>query len=182
LSITAKDSAGNISLSKKMLVTRVAPNVPVVNVVNNKLNAVTGITEKYAVVTVLIGTKSYSAKADSVGNFKVAIPIQNSGNSFKVTSTAAGKVSNTRFLTVTRVAPNIPVVNPVRYYSTSVTGKTEKYAVVVVKIGTKVYTSKANIYGNFKVTIPKQKAGTYLSVSAKDAKGLISAIRTVKVY
>ncbi|PUB15267.1 Ig-like domain-containing protein [Paenisporosarcina sp. OV554] len=182
LSITAKDAAGNISLSKKMLVTRVAPNVPVVNVVNNKLAAVTGITEKYAVVTVLIGTKSYSAKADSVGNFKVAIPIQNSGNSIKVTSTAAGKVSNTRSLTVTRVAPNIPVVNPVRYYSTSVTGKTEKYAVVAVKIGTKVYTSKANIYGNFKVTIPKQKAGTYLYVSAKDAKGLISATRTVKVY
>ncbi|MEY2196041.1 Ig-like domain-containing protein [Neobacillus sp. BF23-41] len=182
LSITAKDAAGNISLPKKMQVTRVAPNVPVVNVVNNKAATVTGKTEKYAVVSIFIGTKSYGTKADSVGNFKVAIPIQISGTSIKVTSTVAGKVSNARSLTVNRVAPNIPVVNSVRYYSTSATGKTEKYAVVAVKIGTKVYTSKANIYGNFKVTIPKQKAGTQLFVTAKDSKGLISATRTVKVY
>ncbi|MGF6953490.1 hypothetical protein QF028_005995 [Neobacillus sp. B4I6] len=182
LSITAKDAAGNISSPKKMQVTRVAPNVPVVNVVSNKAATVTGKTEKYAVVSVFIGTKSYGTKADSVGNFKVAIPIQISGTSIKVNSTVAGKVSNARSLTVNRVAPNIPLVNAVRYYSTSVTGKTEKYAVVAVKIGTKVYTSKANIYGNFKVTIPKQKAGTKLLVTAKDSKGLISATRTVKVY
>ncbi|MEE6450084.1 Ig-like domain-containing protein [Gottfriedia acidiceleris] len=182
LSITAKDAAGNISLPKEMQVTRVAPNVPVVNTINNKAATVTGKTEKYAVVTVKIGTKSYSAKADSVGNFKVSIPIQNSGISINITSTVAGKVSNARSLKVTRVAPNIPVVSSVRYYSTTVTGKTEKYAVASVKIGTKVYTYKANSYGNFKVNIPKQKAGTYLYVTVKDTKGLISAIRTVKVY
>lgn len=182
LSIVAKDKAGNISLAKKMRVTKVAPNVPVVNTINNKASTVTGKTEKYALVTVKISTKSYSAKADSVGNFKVSIPIQNSGTSINVTSNVAGKVSNARSLKVTRVAPNMPNVSPVRYYSTSVTGKTEKYAVVTVKIGTKVYTSKANVYGNFNVTIPKQKVGTYIYVSAKDAKGLISAIRKVKVY
>ncbi|ODG92936.1 hypothetical protein BED47_17290 [Gottfriedia luciferensis] len=182
LSITAKDAAGNISLPKEMQVTRVAPNVPVVNTLNNKAATVTGKTEKYAVVTVKIGTKSYSAKADSVGNFKVSIPIQNSGISINVTSTVAEKVSNARSLKVTRVAPNIPLVSSVRYYSTTVTGKTEKYAIASVKIGTKVYTSKANSYGDFKVNIPKQKAGTYLYVTVKDAKGLISATRTVKVY
>ncbi|PEC49510.1 hypothetical protein CON00_10625 [Bacillus sp. AFS096315] len=182
LSITAKDAAGNISLPKEIQVTRVAPNVPVVNLISNKAATVTGKTEKYALVTVKIGTKSYSATADSVGNFKVSIPIQNSGISINVTSTVAGKVSNARSLKVTRVAPNMPVVSPVRYYSTTVTGKAEKYAVASVKIGTKVYTTKANSYGDFKVNIPKQKAGTYLFVTAKDAKGLISATRTVKVY
>ncbi|UPM53655.1 Ig-like domain-containing protein [Gottfriedia acidiceleris] len=182
LSITAKDKAGNISLAQNMRVTKVAPNVPAVNPINNKAATVTGKTEKYAVVTVKIGTNSYSANADSVGNFKVSIPIQNSGISINVTATVAGKVSNANSLKVTRVAPNIPVVSSVRYYSTTVTGKTEKYAVASVKIGTKVYTSQANIYGDFKVNIPKQKAGTYLDVTVKDAKELISATRTVKVY
>ncbi|MEH7451252.1 Ig-like domain-containing protein [Gottfriedia acidiceleris] len=182
ISITAKDAKGNISLPKKIQVKKVAPNVPVVNLINNKTSMVTGKTEKYAVVTVWIGTKSYTAKADSAGNFKVTIPIQNSNTPINVTATVTGRVSNARSLNVTRVAPNIPVVSPVRYNSTTVSGKTEKYAYVTVKIGKNNYKSKANNNGTFKVSIPKQKAGTYLYVSAKDAKGLISAIRTVKVY
>jgi hypothetical protein len=61
------------------------------------------------------------------------------------------------------------------------TGKTEKYAIVAVKIGTKIYTAKANAYGNYKVYIPKQRAGTKLYVNAKDSKGQVSATRIVTV-
>jgi Bacterial Ig domain len=73
-------------------------------------------------------------------------------------------------------------VNAVRYTATSVTGKTEKLAVVKVKIGTRTYSAKANSYGSFKVSIPRQKRGIALSVTATDAKGFVSAARTVKVY
>ncbi|WP_335386477.1 Ig-like domain-containing protein [Neobacillus drentensis] len=66
--------------------------------------------------------------------------------------------------------------------ATSVTGKTEKLAVVKVKIGTRTYSAKANSYGSYKVSIPRQKRGITLSVTATDAKGFISAARTVKVY
>ncbi|WP_098932421.1 Ig-like domain-containing protein [Bacillus sp. AFS031507] len=182
LSVTATD-AGGTSLPKTLQVTRIAPNIPVVNAVNNKSAWVTGKTEKYAIMTVQIGSKYYNGKADSVGNFKVSIPIQNSGTSLKITAKdAAGKISNPKSLTVARVAPNLPVVNAVKYTATSVTGKTEKLAVVKVWIGNRMYWAKANSYGSFKVNIPRQKRGTSFSVTATDAKGLTSAARTVKVY
>jgi hypothetical protein len=183
LNVMAKDTAGNISAPRSVTVARVAPNIPAVNEVNNKSSLITGKTEKYAIVTAKIGTKTYSSKADAYGNYKITIPIQNSGVKLYVTAKdTAGNISAARSVTVARVAPNIPVINPVRYYSTAVTGKTERYAVVSVKIGTRVYSAKADYNGNFKVYIPKQRTGTKLAVTAKDAKGLISAARMVTVY
>ena len=76
--------AGGTSLPKTVQVARIASNIPVVNAVNNKSAWVTGKTEKYAIMTVQIGSKYYSGKADIVGNFKVSIPIQNSGTSLKI--------------------------------------------------------------------------------------------------
>ncbi|MDX5473994.1 MAG: Ig-like domain-containing protein [Bacillaceae bacterium] len=182
LSITAKDSAGKISVARNVTVTRVAPNMPVVNTVNNKASTVSGKTEKYAVVSVKIGTKVYSSKADVNGNYKVTIPVQNSDTSLSVTSKdSTGAVSYAKTMKVVRVAPNVPTVNAVYSYSTKVTGKTEKYAVVTVKIGTRTYSAKANAYGNYSVTIPKQKKGTSISVTAKDSKGNVSAARSIKV-
>ena len=84
-------------------------------------------------------------------------------------------------MTVIRVAPNMPTVNTVRSYSTSVTGNTEKYAIVIIPIGSKTYTTQANLYGNYKVYIPKQPAGTKLYVYAKDTKAQTSAVRTATV-
>jgi hypothetical protein len=182
ISVTAKDSAWNVSAVRTTTVVRAAPNMPTVNTVNNKATAVTGKTEANAIVTVTIGGKAYSAKADGYGNYKVTIPVQNTGTSISVTAKdSAGNVSAVRTTTVVRAAPNMPTVNTVRYYSTTVTGKTEKYAIVAVKIGTKIYTAKANAYGDYKVYIPKQRAGTKLYVNAKDSKGQVSATRIVTV-
>ncbi len=182
LSVTAKDAAGT-SVPRTVAVARIAPNIPVVSTINNKSTLVTGKSEKYAAITVQIGSKNYSGKADRSGNFKVTIPIQNSSTAIKVTAKdGAGKVSFPKSLTVTRVAPNLPVVNAVKYTATAVTGKTEKRAVVKIKIGSRIYSAKANSYGSFKVSIPKQKRGVTLAVTATDAKGLISAAKKVKVY
>ncbi|MBM7662543.1 hypothetical protein JOC85_003350 [Bacillus mesophilus] len=181
--VTSKDSKGAESSPKVIKVLRIAPNMPVVNTVNNKAAVITGKTEKYAYITVKIGTKIYNVRADIYGNYKVIIPIQNSGVSISVVAKdSLGKMSVARAVKVTRVAPNIPTVNAVRYYSTSITGKTERYAVVSAKIGTRVYSAKANYYGNFKIIIPKQRKGTKIVVTAKDSKGRISAPRTVTVY
>ncbi|MES9682619.1 Ig-like domain-containing protein, partial [Gottfriedia acidiceleris] len=182
ISIIATDSVGNVSVARTTKVVRVAPNIPTVNVVNNKSTSVTGKTEKYAMVTVKIGTKSYKAKADGYGNYKVIIPVQNTGISILTTATdSKGNVSVARTTKVVRVAPNMPTVKSVNNKSTSVTGKTEKYAMVTVKIGTKTYIAKADVYGNFKVSIPKQRAGTKIFVYAKDSKGFVSATRTVTI-
>ncbi len=74
-----------------------------------------------------------------------------------------------------------PKVNKVTNMALAVTGKTDKYASVTIKIGTRKYTAKANDSGNFKVKIPKQRAGKKLYVYAKDTKGNVSATRTVTV-
>ncbi|WP_066391128.1 Ig-like domain-containing protein [Neobacillus mesonae] len=182
ITVTAKDSAGNVSVASKVTVVRAAPNMPSVNKVNNKATTVSGKTEAKATVTVKIASKTYKGKANSYGNYKVVIPVQNTGTSLSVTAKdGAGRVSASRSIKIIRVAPNLPIVNKVRYNSNTVSGKTEKYATVTVKIGKKNYTAKANVYGNFKVKIPKQRAGTKLYVNAKDAKEKISATRTVAV-
>jgi hypothetical protein len=182
ISVTAKDSAGNVSDGKSVTVSRVAPNMPTVNSVSNKASTVSGKAEKSSTVTVKIGTKNYTGKADSYGDFKITIPVQNADKKLDVTATDIdGKVSASRTVTVKRVAPNMPVVNKVTNKATVVSGKTEKYATVSVKIGTKTYSKKADVDGNYKVTIPVQNAGTSLKVTAKDSAGAVSASRTVSV-
>ncbi|MDZ5471471.1 Ig-like domain-containing protein [Bacillus sp. 31A1R] len=182
ISITAKDLAGNVSETKMIKVTRVAPNIPVVNTVSNKSTSITGKTEKYAIISIKIGTKTYSGKADRYGNYKVSIPVQNSGTSFTVTAKdSGGKISYGKVGKVVRIAPDIPVVNTVKYYSTTITGKAGKRSTVIAKIGTKTYSSKASSYGNFKIPISKQRVGTTIYVYAKDSRGNLSVKRTVKV-
>lgn len=182
LSVTAKDSSGNVSDGKSVKVSRIAPNLPTVNSVNNKASSVSGKAEKSSTVTVKIGTKSYTGKADSNGDFKITIPVQNAEKKLDITATDKdGKVSAIRTVTVKRVAPNLPAVNKVTNKATEVSGKTEKYATVSVKIGTKTYSKKADVNGNYKVTIPVQNAGTSLQITAKDSAGAVSAARTVSV-
>ncbi len=78
-------------------------------------------------------------------------------------------------------APTFPSVTTVSDKSKEVSGVTEKSATVTVKIGSKKYTKKADSKGKFKVTIPKQKAGKKLYLSAKDKSGNISKTKTVVV-
>ena len=163
LNVTAKDTTGTTSTPRTVTVSRVAPNIPTVSTVYNNVSYIIGKTEKYALVTAKIDLKTYSTKADAYGNYKITIPIQNSGIKVHVTvKDTAGNISATASVTVTRVAPNIPLVNAVRYYSSTVTGKTERYVVVSVKIGTRIYSAKSDYYGNIKVYIPKQRTGTKL--------------------
>ncbi|MBT2757429.1 transglycosylase SLT domain-containing protein [Mesobacillus foraminis] len=182
LSLTVKDIAKNSSAVKKVKVVRAAPNIPVVNKVSNKAAAVTGKTEANATVTVSVAGKNYSKQADKYGNYKVSIPVQNTGTSLSVTAKdSKGKVSIARKAAIVRAAPNMPGVNKVSNKTTTVTGKTEAFATVKVSIAGKSYSKKADKYGNYKVTIPVQNAGTSLSVTAKDSKGHTSAARTLKI-
>ncbi|MFJ8236857.1 Ig-like domain-containing protein [Ureibacillus sp. NPDC094379] len=182
LYVTAKDTTGKISAPNTIAVLRVAPNIPTADTVTNKSAYVTGKAEKSSLVSVKIGTKILNIRTDANGLFKIPIPVQNSGVKFTITAKdAKGQVSATKTVMVTRVAPNIPNVNPIRTYSTNVTGTTEKYAVVSVKIGGRTYSAKADRYGKFKVTISKQKKGSKLLVTSKDAKGAVSATRTMTV-
>ncbi|TWT01125.1 Ig-like domain-containing protein [Planomicrobium sp. CPCC 101079] len=82
---------------------------------------------------------------------------------------------------IDKTAPSTPTVNTVSDKSTGVTGKAETNATVYIKIGTKQIGKAAAKSGAYSIKIPKQKAGTSISVYAVDAAKNKSASKTVKV-
>jgi hypothetical protein len=78
--------------------------------------------------------------------------------------------------------PEAPVVKEVTDSSKQVTGTAEAGTEVTVKAGEKVLgTAKVKEDGTFLAAIPVQKAGTVLSVTAKDAAGNVSEAASVEV-
>lgn len=67
--------------------------------------------------------------------------------------------------------PSTPSINTVSTNSTSVSGKTDANCTVNVKAGSKTYKGKSNSKGDYKVSIPKQKAGTKIYVYATNTYG-----------
>ncbi|MGC4378926.1 Ig-like domain-containing protein [Fictibacillus sp. Mic-4] len=83
---------------------------------------------------------------------------------------------------VDTAAPSKPIVNKVDNNDKVVTGKAEAYSTVTVKAGKKTLgNAKASSKGTFSVKISTQKAGTKLSVTAKDKAGNVSSATTVIV-
>ncbi|WP_374226373.1 Ig-like domain-containing protein [Bacillus sp. sid0103] len=184
LVIIATDAAGNESEGTTIkVIDKTAPSVLTVNTVSDKSKEVTGKTEAGATVSILIGTKTYAAKADPNGNFKVIIPILKAGTKLIVTAKdAAGNASVAKSITVIDKTPPVaPTVTTVTDLAKLVTGKAEAGAIVTVTIGTKKYIAKADAKGNYKVTIPVQKAGTKVIVTVKDAAGNVSVAKSVIV-
>ena len=150
--------------------------------ITNKSTLVIGKTEKYARVKVRIGKRSYFAKANFYGNYKVKIPVQNTRTDISITAIdSKGNVSSGKTIKVVRVAPNMPTVYKITNKSTLVIGKTEKYARVKVRIGKRSYFAKANVSGSYKVKIPKKKVGTKIYVNATDARDAVSTTKIVYV-
>ncbi|MGP1909985.1 Ig-like domain-containing protein [Metabacillus sp. JX24] len=184
LTVTATDAAKNVSGAKTVtVVDKTPPAVPAVNTVTDKSKEVTGTAEADSTVTVKIGTKNYTAKANAKGSYKVGIPVQKKGTKLTVTATDAAKnISGAKTVTVVdKTPPAVPVVNTVTDKSKEVTGTAEADSTVTVKIGTKNYTAKANAKGSYKVGIPVQKKGTKLAVTATDAAKNVSGVKTVTV-
>ncbi|MGG0658529.1 Ig-like domain-containing protein [Rummeliibacillus pycnus] len=79
-------------------------------------------------------------------------------------------------------APEKPSVKTVADNTTTITGKTESYATVTVKNGSKVIgTAKADFKGAYSIKIKKQKAGTTLKIVATDLGKNNSKTVSVKV-
>ncbi len=79
-------------------------------------------------------------------------------------------------------APGKPMVNEVTDKDTSVTGEAEAGSLIEVKVdGTEIGTGESGSDGKFTVTIPVQKAGTELVISATDKDGNVSETTTVTV-
>ncbi|RST58825.1 peptidase S8 [Siminovitchia terrae] len=186
LSITAESASKKVSKAAKIVVIdKTPPAKPKVNSVGDSDQAVKGKTESGATVFVKHKGKTIGKKkADGKGNFKVAIKKQKAGTVLYVTAKdAAGNESKAVKVTVKDTTPPaVPKVNKVTDRDKFVSGKTEANAVVDVKHKNKsLGKKKADAKGKFKVKIKKQKAGTMLSVTAKDAAGNTSKAAKVKV-
>jgi hypothetical protein len=182
ISVVAKESPSSVSLPAEVQVTKIGPNMPTANPITNKAAYISGRTDAYATVFAIIGGKTYSGRADSKGIYKVVIPVQNAGTRVLIVAKDAQKVnSSTKVTTIVRVAPNLPTINTVRTFTTTITGKTEPTISVIVKIGSKTCIAKSDKYGNYKVIIVKQRKGTKINVYAKDTNGQNSVIRTLTV-
>ncbi|WHZ02863.1 Ig-like domain-containing protein [Neobacillus sp. YX16] len=186
IEVTATDDAGNVSAAVKVVVKdATAPEQPTVNEVTDKDTSVTGKAEAGSKIEVKgNGTLLGSATAGADGAFTVTIPVQKAGTEIEVTATdEAGNVSEAVKVIVKDVtAPEQPTVNEVTDKETSVTGKAEAGSKVEVKgNGNVLGSATAGADGAFTVTIPVQKAGTELEVTATDQAGNISVAAKVVV-
>ncbi|MBD8013379.1 Ig-like domain-containing protein, partial [Planococcus wigleyi] len=179
LSVTAVDKAGNVSSAKEVTVLDVtAPTAPKVDKVTDKSTVVTGSAEANASISIMNGSKELgTAKVDADGKYKAIIAVQRAGTKIQVTATdVAGNVSAVKEVTVAdETAPSAPTVNVVTDQSTVITGTAEAAAQILVKAGkNELATATADAEGNFSASISKQKAGTKLTLTAKDAAGNVS--------
>jgi hypothetical protein len=177
----------------------VAPQAPVISSVDQDTGVIQGKTEPYATVTVsaensqpstsaniasIASTAIKSIKTGSTGAFKLQMNAALSGKTLK--STAKDLVGNTSKPTITKVAdktpPIAPSIQPVSSIATTVSGKTEPYAVVYIKKGSALLAKgTAGSTGSFSIKIPVQAAGTTLSITAQDAAKNASKATTTTV-
>ncbi|MGE7760382.1 Ig-like domain-containing protein [Peribacillus sp. NPDC097895] len=103
LTITAKDSSGNVSSSVSVTVQDVvAPKKPTVYKVDDNDKVVKGKAEANSTVTVKAGSKSLgSAKSSSKGSYSVKIKAQKKGTTLSIT--AKDKAGNTSSKATTKV-------------------------------------------------------------------------------
>ncbi|PFH87760.1 Ig-like domain-containing protein [Bacillus sp. AFS088145] len=176
LSVSVSDKAGNESAtSKTTVLDRTAPNVPVINTIGDNGAVLTGKAEANATVSVKIGNNVIgSGKADSNGSYKIQVGKLRAGTILSVTAKdQAGNESGASKTTVLdRTAPTAPIFNAIDDNDVVLTGKAEVNATITVKNGTKVIGSgKVDSKGTYRITVSKQKAGSVLYVTAKDAAG-----------
>ncbi|MFD2618626.1 Ig-like domain-containing protein, partial [Terrilactibacillus laevilacticus] len=176
LTVYAEDASGNKSDEVQIQVSdKTAPTKPSVNSVSDQDTSVGGTAESGAKVTVKKGSEVLgSSTAVENGMFKVTIAKQKAGTTLTVYAedTSGNKSDEVQIQVSDKMAPTKPSVNSVSDQDTSVGGTAESGAKITVKKGSEVLgSSTANDQGSFKVTIPKQKAGTTLTVYAEDASG-----------
>ena len=163
-----------------------APAVPTVNAYTDKSTILSGTAEANSTINVRQGSRLIkSGKAGSDGKFSITLSKIAGGTTLYVTAKDAdGNESKPAVITVKdTTAPSAPVVNEIKDYDRKVSGKTEAYSAVTVKIGnTTLAKGTADKYGYYTVNLKYTlKAGTVVAVTSADRTGNISAATIVSV-
>jgi hypothetical protein len=164
----------------------VAPAIPTVSSVDNNDTVIRGTAEAGSTITIKNGkTTVATGKTASNGTFSISMKAQKAGSTLSVTAMdASNNVSKARLIKVIdKIAPATPTVNPVDNNDTVIKGKAEANSYITIKNGkTTLATGKTASNGTFSISIKKaQKAGSTLTVTAKDAAGNVSKAKSIKV-
>jgi hypothetical protein len=155
-------------------VVTVPPASPEVNPVGDADTRITGTAKPNTTVLAMAGKKEIGRGNSGPGAFAITIPKQPSGTIIQVyAKDALGNVSPATSVTVKDVTPPVkPIVNEVSDKVTSVTGQSEPWARVEIRLnGSLIGAGTVGKDGKFAVTIPVQKAGTILEVTVTDLAG-----------
>jgi cell wall-associated protease len=178
LYVTVLDGYKESSEVKVVVADVIAPSAPKANAISDLSTSITGSAEASSTVTAKVNGKQIAtAKASSKGQFTLKIKKQRAGSTVVVTAKdAAGNTSKGTYLKVSdKTPPAAPKAKAVSDASSSISGTTEANAYVTAKVkGKQIATIKANTKGQFTLKIKKQKAGSTVVVTAKDAAGNIS--------
>ncbi|MBK5458941.1 Ig-like domain-containing protein [Peribacillus sp. TH27] len=131
----------------------------------------------------ITGEYSYDINAKSANKF-VWFPVKTKDGKSDgyISSAYIKKLDSSWTPPVDDVPPTVPSVNGITDKSTNVTGIAEAGSTLTVKVGTyAIGTAKASTEGKYTVSIPKQKAGTKVTVTATDNAGNTSAAKEITV-
>jgi len=187
LILYVEDKAGNKSSENNVtVVDKTAPSAPKVNSISDKDTNISGTTEVNATVTVKSGSKILgTTTTDKSGKFKIKIAKQKAGTTLSVYAEdkAKNRSKAVSVKVIDKTAPSKPTVSTFADNQTTINGKAEPASIVTIKSGSKTLgTATTNSKGVFQVKIKsKQKAGTTLTVYAKDKAGNQSGGKSFKV-
>ncbi|QWC22611.1 S8 family peptidase [Bacillus haikouensis] len=182
LNVTVTGGSAEASIRK---VVEKAPDKPKVKRVTNKDSYVSGNAAPGLKVMIKNSSKKgiASGKVNEEGSFKIKIPVQKAGTVLYASALDGYKESSGVKITVAdAIPPSAPKVKAVSDKSTVISGTSEAYAVITAKVkGKQIASAKANSKGSFTLKIKKQKAGTAITVTAKDKAGNVSKAKSIKV-
>ncbi|EMG29327.1 Ig-like domain-containing protein [Listeria fleischmannii] len=188
LQVAAKDVAGNEGEATSVTVKQAKPATPTINALTLNSTAVSGTAVANSDVTIRVtsasgNVKTYVTKATASGTYSSPVSAFANKDKVEVTSSLNGISSDAASQVVEDTTkPAAPTVNPVTTASEKVQGKALPNATVQAEMGGQTYTVKADASGNYTINIPKQAAGTSISViQTSPVNGLVSNPTTVQV-
>ncbi|MBC6301412.1 immunoglobulin-like domain-containing protein, partial [Listeria booriae] len=170
-----KQAAGTVVNAKQTLNDKTSANAsttvtqgsiaaPTVGAVTTDSTTVTGTGVVGATVTVTIGSTPYTGAVAANGTYSITIPKQPFGTAITVKQALNGKTSANASTTVAQGTVAAPTISAVTTDDTTVKGTGIAGATVTVTIGSTPYTGTVAANGTYSITIPKQAAGTVISV------------------
>ncbi|MDQ0218780.1 peptidase S8 [Peribacillus cavernae] len=183
LSVVIKNNSAETAIRA---VVEKAPEKPIVNRLTNNDTKITGKAAKGLTVKIKDSTKKVIATSKVKDNGSFEVPLKSKLKEktvLYITVLDGYKESLEVKVTVADVIPpSAPKISTVSDRDTMLKGKTEAYAALTATVkGKTIGTGKANAKGEFQVKIKKQKAGTEISVTAKDPAGNTSKATKTKV-